>query len=908
MDQRDLARCEGDVVLEADVCIAGAGPAGISIAAELARTRIRVCLLEGGGAEREPEAQALNRVERAGAGWTGALERGVRALSGTSITWAGRCAPLDAIDFRARSWVPHSGWPIGPRDLEPHLGRARALLGLGSPHEAASRARSAALDPALLREHVWQYSRGRASADEPVRFAEDVLSRLRDAASLTLVLHANVTRVETRDGRVTGVSARSLDGKRLSVRAGVVVLACGAVDNARLLLASSDAGLGNAHDLVGRFLMDHPAPVVATFPPHAAAALLRRFGRYRLEGAHGAHTYLAGAALSERAQMSRGLLNCTASLLAEPRADAAMIALRRLARAGGPPKARGAAGDAVHDLVHLAARAPSELAGAVLRRAMRLPAPMASLALVCHPEQLPDPASRVSLSSERDALGVPIARVDWRVHELERDTVLATFDLLRQELGRLGLPAPRPAPWIRGEDDWRAAFADAGHPMGTTRMHDDPRAGVVDSRSRVHGVEGLYAAGSSVFATSGAGAPMLTIVALAVRLAAELKREIRAATSAPELATPGPLGSTTTERVRVGVVGAGERVEAVYLPSLAALSSRFELVGVSARDADGAARIASRAGVRAFRAPEELIERARPDFVIVCEPSDARGGVCLPLIDGGVRLLLEAPLAGSLREARTLVRRIERCGVPVGVAEPMPFLPLEELKAALRDAGVFGRVLAAHNDLHSAHHHGIAQLRRYLGRERTPREASATFGAIPLATRGEPALERWTTGSVRYDDGAMLHQQLGAGPAPILGRIPGSLRIHGEHASMVGAEVRMAGALARVERHEDKRSRALAALSIALPGIGRVTWESPERDTPLTDEQLATLAHLEAMRRAALGQGEPLYTAAQALGDVEIQRALELSARMSGAPVALPVNVALEGARLWARPAFWKAR
>lgn len=909
MDQRDLARWDDGVRLDTDVCIVGGGPAGISLAAELAHTRVRVCLLEGGGADREPETQALYRFESVGAGWKGDAERRVRALSGSSMTWAGRCAPLDSIDFRARSWVPHSGWPIGRRDLDPPLERAGALLGLGPQRYDESLFQrfgvappSPALDPALLRQQIWQYSRGKSSPHEPVRFADDVLAGLRDSSSLTLVLHANVTRIDTEGGRVTGVSASSLNGKRLSVRAKVVVLACGAIENARLLLASADGGLGNEHDLVGRYLMDHPSPVVATFPPHAADSLLHRFGRYRLEDASGIHTYLVGAALSERAQMSKGLLNCTASLLAEPRADAAMVALRRLARAGGSvPEARAI----VRDVFHVA-RAPSELASAVVRRAMGRPprADIASLALICHPEQLPDPASRVMLASDRDALGVPIVRIDWRVHELERDTVLATFDLLRRELARLGLPAPRPASWMRGDEDWRPAFTDAGHPMGTTRMHDDPRAGVVDSTAKVHGVEGLYAAGPSVMPTSGAGAPMLTIVALSVRLGAHLKRELHAART-PEVSGAH---AHAPERVRVGIVGAGPRVESVYFPILSALSSRFEVAGMTSRDADTCERVAARTGARAFRTPEELVERASPDFVIVCEPNEPHGALCGPLIDHGVRLLIEAPLARSLREARALVRRIERRGVPVGVAEAMPFLPLEELKAALREAGVFGRVLAAHNDLHSADHHGIAQLRRYLGCDRRPREASATFGSIPLAKSGEPMLERWTTGSVRYDDGAMLYQQLGVGASPILGRIPGSLRIHGEHASMLGAEVRMSGATARVERHEDKETRALAALSIALPGIGRITWENPEREIPLSDEQLAVAAHLESMRRVALGQGEPLYPAAEALGDVEILRAMELSAQRGGAPVSLPIKLAIEGARVLARPSTWRGR
>lgn len=877
MEQRDLARWHDDGArLEADVCIVGAGATGIALAAELARSRVRVCLLEAGGLERAPR--------------------------NASNAWTGRCAPFDAIDFRPRSWVPHSGWPFGRRELEPHLERAGELLGLGPQRYDDSLwerldlpAPSPPLDPAVLRQQVWQYSRRPGRTPEPIRFAEDILSRVRDARNLTLVLHATVTRISTNEhgAQVTGVDARSLDGNRLSVRAPVVVLACGAIENARLLLASSDAGgLGNEHDQVGRYLMDHASPVVASFSARRARALLERFGRYTLDHARGRHVYHLGAALSERAQMSRRLLNCAASLSGEPQVDAAIARFGRTGRVVEPS-----------DLF----RVPGELIDAWFRRGMHRASTSRSpnLALVCHPEQLPDPESRVTLSDTRDALGAPTVQIDWRVHELERDTVLSTWDLLRRELARLGLPTPTPAAWVRGEGDWGAAFTHTAHPMGTTRMHDDPRSGVVDAHCRVHGVEGLYASGSSVFTTSGTVDPTLMSVTLAVRLAAHLKAE-RSQATMPELSTR-TRPAASAERVRVGIVGAGERVETVYLPVFAALAARFEVVGLTSRSSERRERVAGAAGVRAFRTPEELCERARPDFVVVCVPASANAIVAMSLVDGGMKLLLETPLAFSMHESRALLKRIAERGVPVGVAEQMPFLPLEELKAALRDAGVFGRVLAAHNDRHSFDHHGIAQLRRYLGRDRRPREASATLASIPLA-RTEPRVERWTTGSVRYDDGAMLHQQLGAGIAPILARIPGSLRIHGEHASMVGDEVRMGDASARVERHEDKRSRALAALSIALPGIGRITWENPQRDAAFTDEQIGVAAHLDAMHRVARGQGEPLYSAQDARWDIEVLRALELSARMDGAPVSLPINVALEGARLAARPSYWLGR
>ncbi|HEY8431085.1 MAG TPA: GMC oxidoreductase, partial [Sandaracinaceae bacterium] len=640
--------------------------------------------------------------------------------------------------------------------------------------------------------------------------------------------------------------------------------ACGAIENARLLLASNDrkpAGLGNDHDLVGRFLIDHLNPAIASFDPKHAPVLLERFGHYWLDDERGRHVYYAGVALSERVQRKRGLPGCTASLLAEPREDAALLALRRVLSAS-----RGDARAIARDLVQVS-RGPLELLRAAVRRAGHRPEilPVTALQLVTMIEQIPDPESRVTLSDARDPLGVPIVRVDWRVHEEERDAAVTMLELIEREFARIGLPAPRPAPWVIGEASWRDTVDDIAHPMGTTRMASDPRAGVVDPRCAVFGVEGLYVAGGSVFPTAGCANPTLMMVALALRLADTVRA--RALTGDAPSVRSGARGASLVrrprERLRVGILGAGQRVRGVYLPVLAALEERFEIAGVTSRSRDRAEAL----GIPVFDGIEELVRDGRPHLLLSCVSDPENGHVLSSLLTLGIPVLTETPLAWSLRQARSLVKRIAEARALVGVAENWPHFPVEELKASLRDAGVLGRVLAAHDDRASFEYHSIAQMRRYLGHDRKPVEASAIRGACMLASRA--GREAWQTGSVRYDDGAMMHHQHGAAGAS-LHRIPGALRIHGELASMSGEELRTAdGAVTRARRRYGQRGE-LRRIEIGVPGVGVIAWSNPYAAHVLSDDQIAFARHLDAMRRAVLGEGEPLYTAADALVDLEI--------------------------------------
>ena len=304
----------------------------------------------------------------------------------------------------------------------------------------------------------------------------------------------------------------------------MVVLCCGGVENARLLLASnsmSSAGLGNARGTVGRYLADHPRTTLMRFRKSSDIdAVARHFNFYGLKHEGAPHFYLRGLSLSPMIQAREGLTNCAAYPVQIHAADDPWAALKRLAKGGGKR--------AISDLMTVLG-SPGMLTSGAYQRLVKLrglPHRSAELRFDVMAEQQLDPESRVTLSEKLDRFGKPIARVNWKIGETEIESIARLAQTMSAEFRRLGLPEPELADWIAAVDPSAAAFMDMAHPSCTTRMGSDPATSVVDGNSMVHGVEGLYVAGSSVFPTAGHANPTLMLVALSMRLADHLQERL----------------------------------------------------------------------------------------------------------------------------------------------------------------------------------------------------------------------------------------------------------------------------------------------------------------------------------------------------------------------------------------------
>lgn len=541
-------------VLDADVCIVGGGPAGTAIALELARRGVDACVLEGGGTEPDPAAQSLHEGTVSGDRYPPLAETRWRQLGGTSHLWntrlgpdhGFRAAPLDPIDFERRDWVPHSGWPLGREQLEPYYRRAQEFFGLGPyAYEGASWEREEGprlkLDPAACDTSVWQFSRRE-------RFLEGPVAEAARSPRVAVWLHANVTGLETgaSGGVVSRVQAATPEGKRFSVRARTVVLAAGGIENARILLLSGGeegAGLGNGHDLVGRYFMEHQVVTGGILTPRDPA-LLDVAALYDERPVDG--TWVMGQVRFTEATMRRErLLNLSFALYPRhPRheriRDQAIHSFESLARAALRLRPPAEAGRHLREVL----RSADYVAASLLRKAsgQRLfryfvPGPdlvsgdgwsalpdkrrrFGAFEVLLHTEQLPHPENRVVLSEERDRLGCRRPELRWRWRDEDRENVARAQRLFAAEVERAGIGRYDPRVDAEGRPVLRAAGLH--HHMGTTRMHPDPRQGVVDADARVHGVGNLYVAGCSVFPTGGYINPTLTIVAMAMRLADHL--------------------------------------------------------------------------------------------------------------------------------------------------------------------------------------------------------------------------------------------------------------------------------------------------------------------------------------------------------------------------------------------------
>jgi choline dehydrogenase-like flavoprotein len=494
--------------IDADLAIIGGGPAGITLAREFAGGRIRVCLVEAGGLTLDPAVQALYEGENVGIEYPLAGNR-LRLFGGSSNHWGGFCRPLDPIDFEQRDWVPYSGWPFGIEELDPYYPRAADLVEI-APLRFHDKAYWEEVEGERLPDPVT--GRMRVSFTHfspPTRFGERYGGELRQAPNIRVLLNANVVNIAALEGghAVTRLDVRTLTGLSHTVRARCYVLATGGLENARMLLLSNrqvPAGLGNQNDLVGRFFMEHPH--LSGFGEIVVADLgrLPRIYRQRVP----AQGRFANAAFdpTESFLRERRLLNATF-----------MAGQAGRYRVDSVPDWEKAAPHM--DMLRAARRFLTDGAGSADPSQQGMLGYWLGLGCAC--EQIPNPDSRVSLSHERDALGLPKIRLDWRLTEQDRRSVVEHMRSLGREFGALGIGRML----IGVEDDglWPADVIGGAHHMGTTRMHDDPRQGVVDRNCRVHGLANLYVAGSSVFTTSGAGNPTLTLVALALRLADHLR-------------------------------------------------------------------------------------------------------------------------------------------------------------------------------------------------------------------------------------------------------------------------------------------------------------------------------------------------------------------------------------------------
>jgi choline dehydrogenase-like flavoprotein len=556
----DAAQLPAGAQLSADVAIVGAGPAGIVLALELADAGHSVALIESGGEAHHAATQQLGEALGEDPAHTPMREATRRQIGGASNIWGGRCVPFDPIDLEPRELTAAARWPVTYEELARYYMRACrwCLCGEG-PFQADT-------IPGLAERSLipgWPDGEVRASTLErwslPTNFRREYLARLKGSPRVALKSGLTCTEVvcASRGDRVSHLVCQTLAGGCATVRARRYVLAAGGLETTRLLLASRSpshpAGIGNHSDHLGRWYMAHieariarahfataPRATIYAYERDPQGAYVRRrltlaAELQREHALPNAAIWLENPEIGDPAHRS-GALSLVYLMLVSPLGRYIVSeGIRKHQLGDAPRKSAAHAANVLRSPFATTSFAAALAYGRYLQRGRKVPGFFVRNRANVYPllyqsEHLPNRESRVLLTDERDALGMPRLRTQMRIDQRDIDAVARTHRLLddylqRHSLGRLE--------YIVADFDKaiRDRFFYGCHQSGTTRMAARPQDGVLDSNLAVHGFADLFVASSSAFPTSSQANSTFTILAFTLRLADHLQRNLRTSSS-----------------------------------------------------------------------------------------------------------------------------------------------------------------------------------------------------------------------------------------------------------------------------------------------------------------------------------------------------------------------------------------
>jgi len=416
------------------------------------------------------------------------------------------------VDFSKRDWVPYSGWPIHRKDMDPFYARTQSILDLG-PYEYSLdywQKQNEGLAPFPFDENtvynkMWQFS-------PPTRFGTKYKNTIVKAKNIHLYTYANVVDINANENisAVKSVTAKNYTGKEYTVKAKHFVFACCSIQNARILLAANkqaSKGLGNDHGQVGRYFMEHLELVSAELWLTESSPL--KLYSYDFSGKPRAEL-----AIHPKAQEQFKILNGTVSF-------SPLEAARKwkpVIEMWSSDDPRKNAETLFKNFENLTPEQIAKFKNSSSR----------AYQLFTRIEQAPNPNSRVTLDTEKDSLGMPRATLHWELTAFEKRSIRKIYELLGLQAGKAGIGRVKLMEYLQDEkdDSWPNFTGGGWHHMGTTRMADDPKQGVVDANCTVHGISNLHMAGASCFTTAGAPNPTLSVVALTLRLSDHIKKSM----------------------------------------------------------------------------------------------------------------------------------------------------------------------------------------------------------------------------------------------------------------------------------------------------------------------------------------------------------------------------------------------
>ena len=509
---KDLKVYPSNSILEYDICIVGSGPAGISLAKKLFDTNLKIAVLESGGIEPEPEYQELNIGENSGPSYLSLDSSRLRCFGGAGKLWAGVCAPFKKDEFYKKAYIPLSGWPISFSSLESYYKEAAEMLGisyekfydkslLGNTFKEKS-FNELNKNNTFLSPNIYQIS-NKNHRD----LAEKYKNEFETSRNIDVIFHSTATEINLipNTKSVESVSVADLFGNKSTIKSKIFVLACGALENPRILLSSNkllENGVGNNYGFVGTCFMSHPGikDVAEIYKTSSEKCITHDIN----------NNYKVVFEVSSNERNNQQILRHSLSISPQKNFK---------------NKSSYNFSEVISDGVKLFENT-SFLKKIVCHFQKNNTFSPKNWNLDIGLEQPPRLSNNLKLHFSKDRLGIPKINMHWNdISQIEKDTVLKSVRTMARELGALGIGRIKYKKMLLSGQSFKIDDP-INHHIGTTRMSESPKTGAVDKNCKVFGVSNLYIAGSSVFATSSIVNPTYTIVALSLRLGDYIKKSI----------------------------------------------------------------------------------------------------------------------------------------------------------------------------------------------------------------------------------------------------------------------------------------------------------------------------------------------------------------------------------------------
>lgn len=469
-----------------DVCLCGAGPAGITTARVLAKQGKKVAIFEGGGLEFSELSQDIYNGKSIGLQyWDGIYTARLRFFGGTSNHWAGRCAFFDNVDFEQRSYLGLPGWPITRDKVFQFFDAACSILDISKEGFRSSQLEKWKGEGFRMSEFAYS---------PPTRFGQKYYQELKDSSNIDVYINANLTNINLNDehNAVTSFEIQNFDKKQFLFSANHYVIALGAIENARVLLNCDkqiQGGIGNQNGMVGRCFMEHLNVHMGKFVADDAPIWQK-----------------GGFELNPSEDMIRRLQIGNAVLAFERHSTPASYGRLKVFK------------QTLREMV-----CKSEFATDISRKISEFDCPGDGI-ITSMIEQTPNLNSRVYLGTEHDMFGMRRIQLDWQLNANDKQTIRTLGLEVAKEMARHGFARVKLEDFILDSTKDITGVDGHAHQMGTTRMSEDPKFGVVNENLQIHGFKNIFVAGSSVFPTGGGSNPTLNLVMLAERLGHHLAK------------------------------------------------------------------------------------------------------------------------------------------------------------------------------------------------------------------------------------------------------------------------------------------------------------------------------------------------------------------------------------------------